>query len=66
MTPRVVYQRRRAAWLWLPLLAIGGVVNAWSYTLTLTLNGASLAGMALIAAGTLALALDSDRGDGRV
>lgn len=66
MTQRVVHRRRRAAWLWLPVIAIGGVVNAWSYTLTLTTNGASFLGMTLIAAGTLALALDFDRGDGRV
>lgn len=62
MTPRVVYQRRRAAFAWLPLIAIGGVVNAWSYTLTLTTNGASFLGMTLIAAGALALAIDFDRG----
>ena len=55
------HEVRRAAWLWLPLIAIGSVVNAYSYTLTLTMNGLTLAGMTLIAAGTLALALDHDR-----
>lgn len=55
------HQLRRAAWLWLPAIAAGAGINAYSYTLTLTANGLTLAGMALIAAGTLALALDHDR-----
>lgn len=55
------YQLRRACCLWLPAIAAGGVINAYSYTLTLTANGLTLAGMTLIAAGTLAIALDHDR-----
>lgn len=55
------YQLRRACWLWLPAIASGATANAYSYTITLTANGLTFAGMALIAAGTLALALDHDR-----
>ena len=55
------YQLRRAAWLWLPAIAAGAIINAYSYTLTLTANGLTLAGLTITAAGTLALALDHDR-----
>lgn len=55
------HQLRRACWLWLPAIAAGAIINAYSYTLTLTANGLTLAGMALITAGTLAVALDHDR-----
>jgi len=55
------HEARRLSFLWLPIVAAGAIINAWSYTLTLTFNGATLAGMTLIAAGTLAAALDHDR-----
>lgn len=56
-----VYQARRAGWLWLPLTAVGALIQVWSYTQTLTLNGATLLGMGVMTAGVLALAADHDR-----
>ncbi|MFB9777309.1 hypothetical protein [Brevibacterium otitidis] len=56
------YEARRLSFLWLPIVAAGAIINAWSYTITLTMNGLTLAGVTLIAAGTLAAAIDHDRG----
>lgn len=48
------YCKRRIAWLWAPLVGIGGAIYTYSLGLTLTANGLSIIGLGIMLTGAVA------------
>lgn len=54
MSRHPIHRKRRAWCLWVPTAALGAGLYVWSLGFTLTANGASVLGLAIVAAGTVA------------
>lgn len=56
------FEKRRFIWLWLPIMTAGSLIVLKSYTLTLTLNGLTLLGLAIFTTGAALFARDISTG----
>lgn len=54
MSRHPIHRKRRAWCLWVPTAAFGAGLYVWSLGLTLTANGASVLGLAILSAGAVA------------
>ncbi|MCT1446169.1 hypothetical protein M3G43_02680 [Brevibacterium casei] len=54
MSRHPIHRKRRAWCLWVPAATLGAAAYVWSLSFTLTANGLSLLGLAILAAGTVA------------
>lgn len=51
MSRHPIHRKRRAWLLWVPAAALGAATYVWSLSFTLTANGLSLLGLAIMSAG---------------
>lgn len=59
MSRHPIHRKRRAWLLWVPCAALGAVTYVWSLSFTLTANGASVLGLAILSAGAVAALYES-------